>query len=501
MGIVQTRVERIDIDRQAPLAPEVIPGVLIGVEDPRRIQPQALRHTLEEAGSLRRIGAVVGPLVGIQRRIGPDRLAIGAPEKVQRPARQLLARIPLALSEMQQAQRRVALAQATHQFARQQPLGRPHRIGVPLGALAIVDRHEGRLAALGQAHIAGLQIGIDAMAQRLDGRPLRVGVGQGDARRLPDPLDLHLVRELALGRLDHAADRRGRRRLGRTRQRDVAFAGQQAGGGVQPDPAPTGQIDLAPRVQIGEIGRRADRSIERLHIGRELDQVAGNEASREPQMAQQLHQQPGRVATGTGGTGQCLLGRLHARLQADQIADVVLQPLVERHQEVERGLRFARHGGQVAGELRRQRAGLAIRRQFERLLGRIGEGKLLGLRLEEEVERVEHRHLGDQIDFDAQFLRRLGKHQPGQVVRLRILLPVHEMPGRRHPHRIGQDARAGVRAGTQPNDLRAQGDRTIVAVVRDVVQGDMDRHGGVSWRFIGSGTGRSRYSGRAGAGR
>jgi hypothetical protein len=32
----------------------------------------------------------------------------------------------------------------------------------------------------------------------------------------------------------------------RGRQRDVAFAGQQAGGGIQPDPAGAGQVDLGP---------------------------------------------------------------------------------------------------------------------------------------------------------------------------------------------------------------------------------------------------------------
>ena len=56
---------------------------------------------------------------------------------------------------------------------------------------------------------------------------------------------------------------RGARRLGRARERDVAFAGEQARRRIEADPAGAGQVDLAPGVQIGEVavgarpGRRA----------------------------------------------------------------------------------------------------------------------------------------------------------------------------------------------------------------------------------------------------
>ena len=62
-----------------------------------------------------------GELAREQDRIAPDRLAIAAPEAVQRPARQLLARIPLALAEMQQRPGREAVRQLAEQHARQPP--------------------------------------------------------------------------------------------------------------------------------------------------------------------------------------------------------------------------------------------------------------------------------------------------------------------------------------------------------------------------------------------
>jgi len=48
----------------------------------------------------------------------------------------------------------------------------------------------------------------------------------------------------------------------------MAFAREQAGGRVEPDPARAGQEDLCPGVQIGEILVRTHGPIERFHIGR-----------------------------------------------------------------------------------------------------------------------------------------------------------------------------------------------------------------------------------------
>jgi hypothetical protein len=75
----------------------------------------------------------------------------------------------------------------------------------------------------------------------------------------------HLVAELDLAlRRPPPLDRRGAGGLGRAGQRDVALAGQQARGGVEPDPAGAGQVDLAPGVQVGEVDLGAAGAVERL---------------------------------------------------------------------------------------------------------------------------------------------------------------------------------------------------------------------------------------------
>ncbi len=102
------------------------------------------------------------------------------------------------------------------------------------------------------------------------------------------------------------------------------------------------------------------------------------------------------------------------------------------------------------------------------------------MRFQKKVERVDHRHLGDEIDFDAKFARSLGKDQAREVVRLGILLPVDEMLGRFNSQRIAQNAGATVRRGSQSDNLRSEVDQPIVTVVGNVVQRDVDRHGWMS---------------------
>ena len=49
------------------------------------------------------------------------------------------------------------------------------------------------------------------------------------------------------------------------------------------------------------------------------------------------------------------------------------------------------------------------------------------MRFEEEIERVEDGHFGDEIDFDGEFGRGFGEDEAGEVIRLGVLLPVEEV--------------------------------------------------------------------------
>ena len=258
----------------------------------------------------------------------------------------------------------------------------------------------------------------------------------------------------------------------------MALTGQQARGRVQANPARAGQIHLAPGVQVGEIDLGAAGAVERLDVGRELNQVARHKARRQPQVAKQLYQQPGRVSARAAAQGECLFRRLHTGLHADQVADVLVQASIDIDQKVDRAQRRAVHCVQVffkgGGEWQLGEIGL----QF--FLQRLAVVKrhFFGRGLDKEVKRVEHRHFGHQVHRDLEFGGFFGEHQAGLVVGKRVLLPVDEVVCWLNAQAVRQDAAAAMRRGAQANHLGAELHRTVVTVVGDVVQGNVDGHGG-----------------------
>ena len=80
----------------------------------------------EAPGFLAREAVVFG-FIGDERSVFPDGLAVLAPIGRQRPARQRLARIPLALAVMQQRAGGEPAREAPEQFAGQQALLGPKR--------------------------------------------------------------------------------------------------------------------------------------------------------------------------------------------------------------------------------------------------------------------------------------------------------------------------------------------------------------------------------------
>ena len=82
---------------------------------------------------------------------------------------------------------------------------------------------------------------------------------------------------------------------GRRRERNMAFAREEARGRIETDPACAREVNFRPGVQIGEIVIRARRPVEGFHIRLQLNEIAGHEARREPVMPQDVHEQPARV--------------------------------------------------------------------------------------------------------------------------------------------------------------------------------------------------------------
>ena len=411
--------------------------------------------------------------------IRPDRLAVGAPVQRKGPARQGFARIPLALAVVEEAVRREALAQLADQRVGLLALGRADRGSVPLLRFEIVDRHESRLAAHRQPNVLPLQHRIDLLAERVERVPGFVGERLGDARMLGDPVDAHLEAEIDIGEARHAGDRRGIAIMRRRRQRHMAFACQQAGGRVEPDPARAGDIDLAPGMQVGEVDRGARRPVERDKIGLQLDQVARDEARGDAEIAERLHQQPARIAARAFAGGQRLLRRHDAGLHADDVADLALHLRVQRDDEVDRVRMRAVDAFEKCLEQRPGRLRRAVDFQVVADVLRVVERKTFRRWFDEEVERVIDRHVGDQIDLDLQLGHRFWKDEAREEVAVGVLLHVDEVVLRLDLERVAKHLGARMRRGLQPDHLRAEHNRPVVFVVRQVIDGCENCHFGL----------------------
>ena len=210
-------------------------------------------------------------------------------------------------------------------------------------------------------------------------------------------------------------------------------------------------------------------------------------------MAQHLHHQPGAVTATAAGVGECEFWRLHTRLHADEVADVVLQTLVDGDDEVVGSLGGQGHAVHKGLEARRDRALDEVGRQLLRQVGRVGKRVVLGLGFQKKIEGVVDSHLGHQVHRDLELFGFVGKDQTRQVVGKRVLLPVHKMLLGFDTQRIAEDARAAMGRRAQTHHLRRELHRLAVAVVRDVVQCNVNGQGSllVVWpRYASTAPGR-----------
>ena len=307
LGVLELGVLRGDVGGEVGFLEDRLGGILVGGGHVLGLDAELGGDALHQLLGLGGAGLGVGALLGDEGGVLPDRGAVLAPVEREGPAREALAGVPLALAVVEEAAGGEAVAQAADELVGEGALGGADGGGVPLVALEVVDGDEGRLAAHGQAHVAGGEGGVDLAAEGVEGGPGLLGEGLGDARVLGDAGDLHVEGEVDLGEAGDAGDRGGVAVVGGGGERDVALAGEEAGGGVEADPAGAGQVDLGPGVQVGEVVVGAGRAVERDEVGLELDQVAGDEAGGEAEVAQGLDEEPGGVAAGAGAALEGLL--------------------------------------------------------------------------------------------------------------------------------------------------------------------------------------------------
>ena len=409
------------------------------------------------AGCVVVVPAVIGEMSGI----APEGHAVIAPVTAESPAWEGFAGVPLALAEVEEATGGEAFAEAVDQVDGELAFVRADGGGVPLGAVRVVDGDESRLAAHGEAHVGGCEVGVDRVAESFDGGPLLFRVGLGDAGRFVDALNRHLMEELGVAGFEHAGDGRGAADVGSAGEGDVAFSSEETGSGIETDPAGAGEIDLGPGVEVSEIGGGAHGAFDGLDIRNGLDEIAGDEAGGEAEMARDLNEKPGGIAAGAFAEGESFFAGLDTGFETDDVADLLVEALVDVDQDIdgaeflagdlfEPWRRIAEAGGRRAGfrdrgEVRGPSDGVVV-----------GERIVFGVGFEEEIEGVEVGHFGDEVDFDGELGGGFGEDETCEVVGLRVLLPVDEVGFGTNLQRIREDRGAAMRRGAEAHYVRAE---------------------------------------------
>src|SRR6185436_18545719 len=111
-----------------------------------------------------------------------------------------------------------------------------------------------------------------------------------------------------------------------------------------------------------------------------------------------------------------------------------------------------------------ERQRLQERLQLALLERIVSEWIFVCVRLKEKIERVDHRHIDRKTDFNREMPGLAWKHEPGEEISMRVLLPVDEMIHRLHTQRVTRHWRAAVGRRPQTDDLRRECDEAIVVV-------------------------------------
>src|SRR5262249_44336274 len=154
---------------------------------------------------------------------------------------------------------------------------------------------------------------------------------------------------------------------------------------------------------------------------------------------------------------------LDTRLETNDVSEVPLKPLRQGDEGIDGPLAAQRcEIVEIPAEMWRQHARTPKRLQILREPVFVRERKPFGARLEEKIEGVIDGELRDEIDVDPELGYCARKNEPREIIALRILLPVEEVPGRRDATGIRQDWRAAVWRRPQANHLRRERDAPIV---------------------------------------
>ena len=161
---------------------------------------------------------------------------------------------------------------------------------------------------------------------------------------------------------------------------------------------------------------------------------------------------------------------MRALLHADDVIDRFVDRAVHLDQKVDRARFVILETLHQTLEQRTLRLGVEIGDEIvlESLI--ILERDRLSVIFNEEIERVDNRHLGDQIDLDFELTHLLREDNARLPIAVRVLLPIDEVVFRLNLERVIGHWRARVHCRAQADDLWADLDRARIAIMSQVIE-------------------------------
>ncbi len=314
------------------------------------------------------------------------------------------------------------------------------------------------------------------MTQGIDLFPLVLGVRKGGAGRFVDAFHRHLVLHRGFAFAGATGNGCGTARARRAGKRDVSFACEESGSGVETDPSRTRKIDFRPGVKIRKIDFGATGAVEAFLIGLELDEVAGNEAGGEPHATEDVYKHPCGIAAGSGAFFQSLLWRLHAGFHADFILHCLLRGRVKLDEDVNRAPGFFPKVIDAVGHPAARVLDFQKGVKFPCGFLVVGKRIVLSLFLKKEVEGVVNSHLDNEIHLHVEALHLFIKDDASKIVSLRVLLPIDEMVSGADLQRVCEHPCLRMGGRSETDDMRSVLHEPVILVTCAVVQGDVNGH-------------------------
>ena len=158
------------------------------------------------------------------------------------------------------------------------------------------------------------------------------------------------------------------------------------------------------------------------------------------------------------------------------VADFVPDPLIQADEKIYRVLPVS---GETLNQRPQERSGRVGRAVGLEILGHLrGIVKRVGFesRFQKKCERIDGSQVRNQVYLNGKLGRPVRKKDPGEMIRMRVELPVANVIGGSNVERVAEDGRAAVWGRAQLYDLGAERNGLVISIPGPVMHCNLYTH-------------------------